>query len=110
MSELKYQNWLCGKLKSLANLEHRRKPLSRHEQRHTRGIQKRIASLFEDPAISPADIERYKQIIKDYGFTIEQVTGKQPIFYGKITPQIRFLDEESIGVVWLGKFKLKASA
>lgn len=108
--ELKYQRWLCEKLNTLANLQHRRKSLSRHERRYIRNVQWRIKTLFEDQTISPEEIETYKKIVSEHGFLFEQVIGKMPIYYGEIIPQIRVFDEETIGVVWLGKFKLKACA
>ena len=110
MSKLKYHKWLCEKLNTLANLQRRQKALSKHERQYIRNVQYRISTLFNDSAISSADIPKYQNIVESYGFTIEQVKGKQPIFYGKITPQVRFIDEGEVAVVWLGKYKLKACA
>jgi hypothetical protein len=108
MNNLKYQTWLQEKLGTLTRLKQRRKRLSRHEKQYVQGIQKRIASLFNDPAISSEDMEKYKEIVSAHGFLVEQAVGKKPIYYGEVVPQIRFLDEGIIGVIWTGKFRLNA--
>ena len=110
MAELRYHAWLKERLNTLTRLKERQKPLSRHEKQYVRGVQKRIKSLFDDSTISHEDVAKYTKIVEGCGFTLKQVTGDQPIFYGEITPKIKFLDEGVVGVVWSGKHTLKACA